>query len=283
VLERLKGWLNNVVLIMALGTVALLSAGCRSVSNYMAPQSPRFEGSYAGEQPLFDGTLQVVSWNIAFAEDIDQAIAELESTEELQAADIYLLQEMDEDGTEAIARALETNYVYYPASVHSHNEKDFGNAVLSKWPIADSEKLILPHQNPRNEQIRIAVKAELAVGDLIIPVYSVHTETFWLGPDGRMDQFDSLAQDAESGEPYLIVGGDFNTLTPTSVGALERRFEEQEMKRVSAAAGPTVGLGGVGLTLDHVFARGMTVLDAGVVSKASASDHDPLWVNLSLD
>ncbi|MFN2221723.1 MAG: endonuclease/exonuclease/phosphatase family protein, partial [Candidatus Promineifilaceae bacterium] len=95
----------------------------RSVINYTDPDWPSFEGSYAPKQPTFDGTLKAVTWNIAFAEKTEQAIAELSEMDRSRSADVLMLQEMDEEGTDQIARALGYNYVYYPASIHSHHDR----------------------------------------------------------------------------------------------------------------------------------------------------------------
>ncbi len=274
-----------VVMGLAIGARALLPR--RTVTNYTDPDRPKFEGSYASEQPPFDGTLKAVTWNIAFAEKIEQAIVELQAIDELRPADVLLLQEMDEVGTEEIARALGYNYVYYPASVHSHHGRNFGNAVLSRWPIVDSAKIILPHKNPSNKQIRIAVRATIEVEGRQIPVYSVHTETFWLGSAQRNDQIAALAAAAASdlaqGLDYVIIGGDFNTATSASLNALTSKLEEVGLLRVSQNAGNSLGLAGIGVSLDHIFASNMTPQSTGISTLTKASDHYPLWVLLELD
>jgi endonuclease/exonuclease/phosphatase family metal-dependent hydrolase len=259
----------------------------RSVINYTDPDWPSFEGSYAPKQPTFDGTLKAVTWNIAFAEKTEQAIAELSEMDRSRSADVLVLQEMDEEGTDQIARALGYNYVYYPASIHSHHDRNFGNAVLSRWPIVDSAKIILPHENPSNNQIRIATMATIDVEGRQIPVYSVHTETFWLGPKQRNDQIEALAAAAASdlaqGLDYVIIGGDFNTVTSKSLNALTSKLEEVGLHRVSQNAGKSLGLAGIGISLDHIFASNMTPLSAGISTETKASDHHPVWVLLELD
>jgi len=272
--------------------VALIIGGfvlitSRSVTNYTSPSGPKFEADYADAQPPFDGTLKAVTWNIAFAENIDQAITTLRDTEELQDADVLMLQEMDETGTEQIASALGYNYVYYPASIHSRNGKNFGNAVLSRWPIVDSAKIILPHKNPSNNQIRIATKATINADGQLIPVYSVHTETFWLGPQQRKDQIETLAQEVGltlAGEAdYAVIGGDFNTLTPDSMATLASILENVGLEWISQDVGETVDKAGLGVILDHIFANNMTPLSSGVFTETSASDHYPVWTILSLN
>ncbi len=62
-----------IMLALVFGGYALFAS--RSVANYTNPDGPKFEGSYASEEPSFDGQLKAVTWNIAFAEEIDQAIA----------------------------------------------------------------------------------------------------------------------------------------------------------------------------------------------------------------
>jgi endonuclease/exonuclease/phosphatase family metal-dependent hydrolase len=273
--------------LLGLVIVSYVLFASRSVTNYNDPDGPKFEGSYALEQPPFDGQLKAVTWNIAFAGEIEQAITELRDSEELRQADVIMLQEMDETGTEQIAQALGYNYVYYPASVHSRHDKNFGNAVLSRWPIVDSAKIILPHNNPTNDQIRIATRATIDIDGRQIPIYSVHTETFLLGPQQRNDQIAAVAEEAAmmlaSEVDYAIIGGDFNTLTPDSMAALVTRMEEAGLEWVSQGAGETLDKAGLGVALDHIFASNMTQLATGAYSASNTSDHFPVWVDLALD
>lgn len=268
--------------LLALVMVVSLLAACRSIQNYQNPAEPLFIGTYAQTPPDFDGELKVITWNIRFAEAIDQAITELDETEELQDADIILLQEMDDVGVETIARTLHYNYVYFPASVHTHNQKNFGNAILSIWPLADPVKLLLPYRNPKNNQRRIAVRALVTVGTMEIPVYSVHTETAWLSSQKREVQIETLLRDIGQDQPRVIVGGDFNTFTAGSIIELEQQFAEFELEPVSRGAGYTFEYHNFGFTLDHIFARGLSADASGVWPETSASDHYPLWVILSL-
>jgi endonuclease/exonuclease/phosphatase family metal-dependent hydrolase len=256
---------------------------CASVSNFTDPLEPRFEGNFSDEQAEFDQTIEVVSYNISYGEDIDQAISELTGFDELSDADIILLQELDEAGTESIARSLGYNFVYYPASIHSHHNKNFGNAILSKWPISDPEKILLPYASPRNQQTRIAVKAIVTIDGIQIPTYSVHTETFWLGPKKRNAQIDALVDSIDGNYQYIIVGGDFNTLTPGSLKYLETKFDQIGVERASAGTGYSAGFAPLGFTLDHIFAKGMPAIEVGNSEQAKASDHFPIWVSIASD
>ncbi|MBE2224871.1 MAG: endonuclease/exonuclease/phosphatase family protein, partial [Anaerolineae bacterium] len=153
------------------------------MQNYEEPDSPKFEGSYSATAAQFGGVITAVSYNINFAEFIDEAIEDLR---QIPPADVVLLQEMDEEGTDRVAQALKMDYVYYPASVHKHN-KNFGNAILTRWPILRTQKLILPRRHPANQQMRIATKARLDVGGTAVCVYSVHTEVYLTSRQYRRD------------------------------------------------------------------------------------------------
>ena len=268
--------------LLAMLAMAWLVTGCRSMENYQAAAMPRFDGKHARGGLVFDGTLTVVTWNIKFAAEVDAAIQELQSTPALADADILLLQEMDEEGVWKIARTLAYDYVYFPASVHTANGKNFGNAVLSKWSIVDADKILLPHRNPKNDQARIAVQATIAVDNHNVIVYSVHTETMWLSGEKRVDQVEVSAGDIDEAASLVIVGGDFNTLTPLAVDDVDAVMGAVDLTRVSAAAPPTFRVAGVGVYPDHIYARGFTTTASGVSVETHASDHLPLWVELAI-
>ena len=262
--------------------VLLLSA-CRPIHNFLKPDEPIFTGSYAGAKQVFNKEIKVITWNVKYSVKIDEALTELNNVEKLKGADIILLQEMNEEGVDRIAKSLEYNYVYYPASIHTHHGKNFGNAVLTKMQISDSQKIVLPYKNPKNGQRRIAVRATILINDYNILVYSVHTETFWLSSRQRGVQLDYLVNNPGNESKYVIIGGDFNTMTPKSGVNLEKRFRRFGLERASKSAGPTVEIGAFRFTMDHIFARNMTVLETGVWSETNASEHSPLWAVLRFE
>jgi len=249
----------------------------RQITNYEDESEPVFNGSFAEAPPDFSEDLTVVSSNTHFVENIGLAIEELG---ELPKIDILLLQEVDEIETDRIARALKHNYVYYPASIHTKHDKNFGNAILSNWTIKESEKLILPHENPKNGQIRIAVCAIVVVDKVEILTCTVHTETAWLGYKKRLEQVDFLINNIENDAEYVIVGGDFNTVSSRSVVDLDDHFRSIGLERATHRVGVTTTRLPVGFAMDHIYTRGMSVLDAGKHSQAKASDHLPIWAQL---
>jgi endonuclease/exonuclease/phosphatase family metal-dependent hydrolase len=260
--------------------VLILLAACQAVQNYPEADGPFFTGSYAETPAKFDGQLKVIAWNIRFGEQVETAIDELGSVPELQGGDILLLQEMDEAGVEAMAQKLKYNYVYFPASLHSHHHKNFGNAILSTWPITAPAKILLPYENPKNGQTRIAVRTTVAIDGMELPVYSAHTETFWLDYDKRMAQVETIIADIDPAWPNVVAAGDFNTLTLASLAEVEQRFGAADLSRAASGAETTFEWNGVGFTTDHIFAKGFAVVESGVWADTAASDHKPVWAVL---
>lgn len=248
--------------------------GCVTSRGYMDPAGPR----YAAPVPpaASDGrggsdTLRVVAFNVQYAQHVDSAIAVLTSEPGLEDADVVLLQEMDDEGTRRIAEALRMGYVYYPAIFHLENERDFGNAVLSRWPIVADDKILLPHVAPFGRSRRIATAVTLMVSGAPVRVYSVHLGTVVnVGPLAQRAQFRAVLADAARHE-RVVIGGDMNT---TSVGGMAR----DRGYAWPTEDGPRTLRWG---RWDHIFLKGLgspeedpsgTVLDV-----RSASDHRPVW------
>jgi endonuclease/exonuclease/phosphatase family metal-dependent hydrolase len=145
-------------------------------TTYEDVDGPVFSGQFATPAADPPETITVVTYNIDFGLRVDRAIKGFQAVEALNSADIVLLQEMDEEGTERMARALQANFVYYPATFGRHG-RNFGNAVLARWPITEERKVLLPHRHPIRRQLRIAARATVQVGDRDVLAYSVHTET----------------------------------------------------------------------------------------------------------
>lgn len=258
----------------------LVCLGCEPLAeNYTDAQGPRYAGDHgadAGAMSALPG-LAVVTFNIKFGDEYERAAEELATEPALSSADILLLQEIDAPRTDAIARRVGMAYVYYPGSVHT-NGRDFGNAVLSRWPIVSDSKLILPHRNPVDGRIRIAVQATIASPLGGISAYSVHTETPWLGPRARLEQAEVVLGHARASNTASLAGGDFNTSDPGSVDQTVKLFRSAGYAWASSDVGETAG----SFTLDHLFVRHLTPLDAGSVV-TQASDHRPTWAQLELE
>jgi endonuclease/exonuclease/phosphatase family metal-dependent hydrolase len=244
--------------------------------NYMQLDGPRYAGAPASAPaPRPVDALRVVSFNVQFALRVDSAIRVLATDPALRGADVVLLQEMDAPGTERIAEALGMWYAYYPATLHSKTGRDFGNAILSRWPIVSDGKIILPHLGQFNRTARGATAATIDVAGERVRVYSLHLATMVeIGPGRRRDQLAAVLSDARQFE-RVVIGGDLNS---HGVGRVAREAGYDW----PTEHGPRTARSG---RIDHIFVRGLEIDAAAtgtVTATHAASDHRPIWITARL-
>ena len=274
--------LNRTGVVVTLLVAAV--SGCRAVVNYQDPFWPRYAGTpvaRTASAPAVDGksrTLRVVTYNVQWAKHIDAAINVLTHREHLINADIVVLQEMDPEGTRRIADALGMQWVYYPSAIHPKRGLDFGNAVLSRWPIVDDRKVILPHIAGMRHAQRIATAATVLVDSTRVRIYSAHLGTpSDIRPSKRRDQARTIVADAAS-YPLVIVAGDMNS------HGIGKEFVADGFSWPTEHNGFTTAV----FNWDHVFLKGFAapstdVKLAGVVRDTlGTSDHDPVWAVVQL-
>ena len=271
--------MQNLVLLIFL----VLLSSCQPVQNYLDSDYPKYEGDFRSNSESETGSVKVVTWNTHYSLKINQTIEELQTTDVLNETGLLLLQEVDESSVQLIAQTFHYEYIYYPANIHKYHGNNFGNAVLSKWPILETNKVILPNKKPKNNQKRIAVKAVVEIGSEQISVYSVHTETSWMSWKKRKEQYEFLVSEIGKEESNVIIGGDFNTLTNKGVRNLENLFAKVGLTRTSKGAGYSVTFWGFKFPMDHIFSRNFRIIENGVWYGTSSSDHNPVWVILEFE
>jgi endonuclease/exonuclease/phosphatase family metal-dependent hydrolase len=252
--------------IVLLGSLAV---GCTRTTNLLNPASPAFLGSYASApDSAARPELRIVTFNIKLGRGIDRAI-EVLNNGSLADADVIALQEMDEIGVDRIARALELNYAYYPGSIHPIDHRYFGPALLSRWPIERSWKVLLPHEGRIRHQRRTATAAILRVRGRPLLAYAVHLETqLKISETGRQDQVRTILQDARRFAGPVVIAGDFNS---EGIGPF---LVEQGYHWLTERVGPSIAF----FSWDHIFVRQLAPRQAGVVREVhGASDHKPVW------
>jgi endonuclease/exonuclease/phosphatase family metal-dependent hydrolase len=254
------------------------SAACRTGRSYLDPLGPRY--SDADSIPVrasahAPDSVRIVTFNIAFARKIEEAVVLLRTDPHLRDADILFLQEMNAGAAARVARALQLHFVYYPAIYHTRAKQDIGNVVLSRWPIVDDAKLILPHPSRYAGTRRAATAASIRVDTTVLRVYAIHLGTpADIASGARRDQLRAIIADAARYDK-VIIAGDMNQgdLGPTATQAGFAWPTEH---------GPrTTRLG----RWDHVFVRGVAV-DSGSTGTAandpSISDHRAVWAVVRL-
>ena len=257
-------------------------AGCATARNYLDPDRPVYEGSF-GVSP--DATaeaphvIRVVTFNVERGKKVGEAAELLRTRPELSGADLLLLQEMQAPGVEEIARELSLNSVYYPASHHTKQDRDIGNAILSPWPVEEHWKIVLPHLSRFSHHARVAVAARVRIGERRLRVYTLHIGTPINASGGqRREQLAAVVEDARDSPDPVLIAGDFN-----SKGMAEW-LAEQGFDWPTRDVGKTTTL--LSFSFDHVLVRGLEPVgdpSAGVERETGGiSDHYPVWVTLRL-
>jgi len=210
-------------------------AGCGLKTGYAPAEVTVHRGAAAEPAPYLapGDSLRVVSWNIQYGENVVKAIGEIRANPDLAAADIILLQEMGPGGVRHMAEELGMHHVYGAAAVHPHHKKLFGNAVLSRWPIINDQVLILPHETILTGHRRIAVAADIDLGETTMRAISIHTATVVMNQDNRIDQAKAVRDTLGGFEGPVILGGDFNTIS---------EYEGTLLRQVMRSGDPRRGL-----------------------------------------
>src|SRR6185312_3795094 len=97
-------------------------------------------------------------------------------------------------------------------SIHPTRHRYFGPAILTRWPILETSKLILPHAGLMRHQRRNATAATLQIRGSCVRVYAVHLEPqLKISEHEREDQVDTILTDAAATSCPVVVAGDFNS------------------------------------------------------------------------
>lgn len=253
------------------------------ITNYRSEEGPRFANLNGISQKTPSKRLKIVTYNIHHARKIDKAIQIFKNNKHVNNTDILCLQEMDESSIERMANELKFNYIYYPAIKHPRYGKNFGNAILSKYPMIEDKKIILPHVRELNMQ-RIAISAKIKVGGQTIRVFCLHMKVF-LKTQYRTMQVRKLLSLIKPQQHHVIVAGDFNTFTKKGYEAVVLPLEESHFELATHNVGWNYKhwyLLNKKSALDHIFTRGFKVNHTGKVTSRKASDHVPVWVSVSI-
>lgn len=256
----------------------LLAAACARGINYPLIGGPRYAGVVVpqGAGAAEGGrSLRVVTFNVQYGVAVDSAIAVLARSPELRAVDVVALQEVDAPATGRIAAALGMGYVYYPATIHPRYDRDFGNAVLSRWPIVEDRKVMLPNLGRLRKTQRIATAVTIVFGATPIRVYSTHLGTpSDVGPGGRREQARAIVADAEPHRRVMILGDMNSHGVGKALVAGGYAWATRDNPRTSAFG-----------NWDHVFLKGIALVSdsaTGVVDdNRRASDHRAVWAEVA--
>jgi endonuclease/exonuclease/phosphatase family metal-dependent hydrolase len=243
-------------------------------------------------------TLRIVTYNVEMGGNPDALAAAMLGDAEIAAGDIFLIQEEEDYPAEGrcrtvrLAEQLGLHWIYVPG--RTKLDGTHGLAILSRFPIEAPQVMTLP-ETEKGDQ-RIAVRADIVIGERRLPVVDVHLDVF-LNITDRILQLRPAVIDLP---PTVIVAGDVNTnpflwedgsvpLVPTAeivdtdqAPILDDYMRALGFTAAAAGAGPTQRALGIESRLDAIYVRGLAATPATVERDVTGSDHWPVWTEVTL-
>lgn len=227
------------------------------------------------------GSMKLLSWNIWGGKYLPRVMDFLA----VSGADIIALQEVEEqdDGgntAQYIAEKLGVTYVYARSMRYNNEGKETyrGNAVLSKYPIADHTVHVLSR-----EQSRSAIQADIDVSGSMLHVVSVHIIHSHQQPSPiQVEQVNSLI-DAVPKERAVVMG-DFNALPESqAISVMRGAFADTDTSDTPSWCLYPDGCNvckpeRVEWKLDYIFTTPDIVTKDFRAELSEASDHLPVSV-----
>jgi endonuclease/exonuclease/phosphatase family metal-dependent hydrolase len=217
------------------------------------------------------GSLRFATYNIHYGYDTDWHLSLEAQAQAIEAsgADVLMLQEVDTgrptsymvDDALWLARRLGMEAVYLPTVEHLT-----GIALLSRYPVLDSETRLLPSEL---EQTGI-LRAELDVGG-----QRVHAFGTWLGlePEERARQIDAALPFLAAHPGPVAFGGDLNSEPDSPVYArIAGAGFLDPFAEVGFGSPPSAPALNPSKRIDFVWLRDLTPV-VGQVLDSTASDH----------
>ena len=268
--------------------------------------------------------LVVMAYNVERGLALDDLIACLRAPGDTPAPDVILVSEADRGCSRTgyrnvmrtMAEALGMCYVYgvefielprcWGKGKRIDAPCEHGNGILSRYPLGNAR--LVRHRRNRNWHSlvqrllrvgeprvggRMALAADVRVGERYLHLYSVHFESGRTNDRYRDDQALELVEDASLRPHGVIIGGDMNTSeylgdlrNGTANDGATRVLRESGYADAHAAltAGERITTPS-GVVIDLLFGKGVEFTGAGVgapVEWAGLSDHYPVWARARL-
>lgn len=269
-------------------------------SNAVRDDAHLLEVGIAGksvEPALLPAEIKIVSYNMRWrgGDELRALIETLRNDAEIGGAFVIGLQEADRhrkrsgnvNTAKLIAGELGMHYAWAApprATGDSETEDETGVALLSAYPLANVERVVLPHSGPGGRR-RVALGATIHLDKTrALRIYTVHAETR-LAIAKKTEQWRAVLDSLDARHPKdarAIVLGDFNTIKDKDVRAAHRLFDEAQFSTPFPDDKSTWKAFFVKLKLDWLWLRGLDATGYGISRHVKFSDHWPLWVKVKV-
>jgi|HigsolmetaAR203D_1030402.scaffolds.fasta_scaffold02303_7 Metal-dependent hydrolase len=266
---------NPVVAIAFIGlflSVIMKSTHNMENNNMVWGQYAAMKGAGFGVEQL---NLKVMTYNIRHGRGMDNKVNLDRIAEDIRKsmADIVALQEVDRfnfrsgfrDQAKLLADRLDMHWCF--ATSMRWGFMQYGNAILSRFPIEHSEVYTLPGMKER----RTLLKAVVRIGDRRVNVYTTH---LGVGLQERELQLPIIADILAEDEGPSIFMGDLNM--ESSHVLVSSLLSDWYKLGLTAKTGTVLS----GLEIDHIFVNPMPYQASAWTMSSVASDHNPVVAEL---
>lgn len=234
--------------------------------------------------------LKILSWNIWFYGDLVKVNEFLEKSN----ADILGLQEvMMADKKIQLSKRLTGElgykYIYSPAFQYPINgvNTDIGNAIFSRYPIVSNRI-----HNLSDKDNRIAVQADVKVGNKILHIFSTHLYHVHLDKEDRQRtelqklQAENLIKVIPEEDSILM--GDFNCLPQSeAIKVINNKLKNTDTDLLPTWSVYPEGCkvcspNGIKYKFDNIFISNNLKSSNYKVEDSKASDHLPISVKIEI-
>ncbi len=287
----------------------------------------RIEGANFVAQPATPkNEIVVCAYNVERGLRLDDQLSTFAGDAGMPSPDVLFINEADRGCTRSgnrnvareYARALGMCYAYGVEFIELPRfwgpggsvrwRCEHGNAIVSRFPLGNVR--LIRHERTRNwhslvQRIlrvgeprlggRVALAADVRVGERLLRLYSVHFESGQRGNGAayREAQARELIADASDLQQGVVIGGDMNvgrylglsggdeSPEPTTRALAGAGYEDAHAalprgERVTTDSG---------VAIDLIFGRGLRFTGAGVAPRkiwGGLSDHLPVWARVSI-
>lgn len=249
-------------------------------------------GQEAGEKNLSSTTsLKILSYNIHHGRGQDDQVNLARIAEVIKASrpDVVALQEVDDRTrrtnlirqTEVLARLVEMDGLF----VHQIDFEGgrYGQAILSRFPMANLQLHWLPGTPDRERRMAGAVTISLGSRDLLFVTTHLHHANDSIRKS-QAEQLNQIFASGDAANHAVVLAGDLNAMPESeTLQILGKRWESATAGRSDSLTFPASG---PNRQLDYVLYRSRTKVElimATVVDEPIASDHRPLLVELAFE
>lgn len=182
----------------------------------------------------------------------------------LQEVDRFMSRSSDVDQAAELARTLQMEWRF--AASLRRGRSEYGNAILSRYPIVDDEIIFFPGEKERRSLLKVKLDTEMG----LLWVMTTHLGVI---ERDRSRQLPLLIAQLTKVKTQAILMGDFNMESDHSLMKGIAGLGWQEVEQGSS----TVIGGG---TIDHIFTQGIESGCKACTIPTKASDHCPVMVEI---